>query len=86
MNRLSDNQKRLSYPIVGSFPREFRYYNVIRETKTKYILEGNIHVSKVTGKELTPLSRDGYVVNFGKYFNEDRCTNFDKITEELKDE
>lgn len=71
MNRLSNNQKRLAYPIFHTFPREFKYYNVIKETKTKYILEGGIHVSKASGKELTPLSRPNYVKNFGKYCNED---------------
>lgn len=84
MNRLSDNQKRLAYYIPGSFPRKFKYYNVIKETKTKYILEDNIHVSKATGRELTPLSRGKYVVNFGKYLNEDGYTNSDKIIKELK--
>ena len=76
MNRLSNGEKKLAYHKISSPIGEYEYYNVIKETKTKYIIEGNIHVSKLTGRELTPLSRNKYVVNFGKYLNGDGSTNY----------
>ena len=75
MNRLKDNQKRLAYPIFHEYPRKFKYYNVIKETKMKYIIEGNIHVSKSTGRELCSNDCGRFVVNLGKYCNEDGSTN-----------
>lgn len=75
MHVLKHGQKFLTYPKLRPKGTEWETYQVLEETKTFYwiqIGEKKIKVSKSSGRELCSNSCDRYVVNTGRYHNEDK--------------
>ena len=75
MHVLKHGQKFLTYPKLGPKGTEWETYKVLEETKTFYwiqIGEKKIKVSKSSGRELCSNNCDRYVVNTGRYHNEDK--------------
>ena len=72
---LRNNQKFLTYPKLGPKGTEWETYQVLEEAKTFYwiqIGEKKIKVSKSSGRELCSNNCNRYVVNLGRYHNEDK--------------
>jgi len=75
MHILGNNQKFLTYPKMGLKGTEWETYKVLEEAKTFYwiqIGEKKVKVSKSSGRELCSNDCGRFVVNLGRYHNENK--------------